>query len=100
MEKIENLPSEIQWKIIKFMRHPCVDMISEAQSQYKAYLTKLEYHLDGWRPCPPTEYLKEYEEMTLLKYLKKEQERRHWCNKPRREPENDDDDESDDDSDY
>ena len=26
MEKIENLPSEIQWKIIKFMRHPVAEI--------------------------------------------------------------------------
>ena len=88
MEKIENLPSEIQWNIIKFMKHPCVDMISEAQSQYKAYLRLMEYHLDG-------KYLRDFAELTFLKYLKNEQKSRQ-----RREPENDDDDESDDDSDY
>ena len=94
-----NLPSEIQWNIIKFMRHPVVEMLEEAEAKYEKHLRQMEYHLDGWRPCPPTENLREYEEMTFIKYLKYEQRKRHRRNKAfkQREDNNDDDSESDDD---
>ncbi len=73
---MENLPSEIQWNIIKFMRHPMVEMLEFAKSEYQKHLRLMEYHLDSWRPCPPTDNLREYEEMTFIKYLKHEQKNR------------------------
>ncbi len=94
---MENLPSEIQWNIIKFMRHPMVEMLEIAKAEYREHLRLMEYHLDGWRPCPPTENLREYEEMTFIKYLKYEQNKRHKRNKLFIEREDNNDDESDDD---
>ena len=76
MENIINLPSEIQWNIIKFMRHPVVEMLAEAEAKYEKHLRQMEYHLDGWRPCPPTENRRAYDEMTFLKYLKYELKKR------------------------
>ena len=92
---MENLPSEIQWNIIKFMRHPMVEMLEFAKAEYREHLRMMEYHLDGWRPCPPTDNLREYEEMTFIKYLKYEQTKRHRRNNLFRKHEDNNDDDSD-----
>ena len=73
---LEKMPVEIQMRIFKMTPHPIIEMLNQAQKEYQAYLRRLEYHLDCWRPCPPTEQLREYEDMTLLKYLKQELEKR------------------------
>ena len=75
---MENLPSEIQWNVIKYMRHPVADIVI-ANKEYQAYLRKLEYALDGWRPCPPSYLLKQYEELTFDKYYNSIQKK--ICNK-------------------
>ena len=98
---METLPSEIQWNIIKFMWHPVVEMLEGARAEYRGHLRLMEYHLDGWRPCPPTENLRKYEEMTFIKYLKYEQTKRHRRNKAFKQREdNNDDDDSESDYDY
>ncbi len=85
MNCLDKLPDELKWNVIKFMQHPTVDMIHEAECDYKAHLRGMEYALDGWRPAPPPALVREYEEITLLKYLKQRQEDRHERNKYFRE---------------
>ena len=75
-----NLPIEIQWNIIKFMRHPTAEMLEGAKAEYKAHITRMEYELDGWRPGPPWYLVDAYHEMTFEKYLRIEMRRRHGRN--------------------
>ena len=78
--------------------HQHAHMLMRATSEYRAHLRQLEHHLDGWRPCPPTDALKEYEEMTFLKYLRQEQKWRFRMNKCMRQ--RDEGSDGSDDSDY
>ena len=35
---MENLPIELQWNIMKFVRHPTADLISQAIENHETYL--------------------------------------------------------------
>jgi hypothetical protein len=85
MNSLDQLPDELKWSVIKFMKHPTVDMIHEAERDYKAHLRGMERQLDSYWETPPFALIEAYEEITLLKYLKQEQEDRHERNKYFRE---------------
>ena len=85
MNSLDQLPDELKWYVIKFMKHPTVDMIHEAERDYKAHLRGMERQLDSYWETPPFALIEAYEEITLLKYLKQEQEDRHERNKYFRE---------------
>ena len=71
MEKIRNLPSEIQWKIIKFMRHPLAEMVLDAQVDHTLELADLDSLIDAHLDTIPTELIEEREQIkTLLGYLR------------------------------
>lgn len=38
---MENLPPEIQWNIMKYMRHPAADLITQAIVDHDKYLHKM-----------------------------------------------------------
>ena len=82
---MESLPSEIEWNIMKYIRHPTANMIIRANSEYQDYLKWFENLLDNLMDQYPNyearfEAIKEYEEMTLITYLSNEQKRRHRVN--------------------
>ena len=41
---MENLPCELKWNIIKFMRHPAADLMSQAIEEHEHFLHILAKH--------------------------------------------------------
>ena len=41
---MENLPIELLWNIMKFMRHPTADLISQAIEEHETYLHIMAKH--------------------------------------------------------
>ena len=41
---MENLPIELQWNIMKFMRHPTADLISQAIEEHEQFLHIMAKH--------------------------------------------------------
>jgi len=58
MEILKNLPEELHWQVMKYMRHPCVDILKEsncfiARESYWNYYHKYDnwddrQHFDEW----------------------------------------------------
>ena len=83
---MENLPIEIQWNIIKFMRHPVAEMFMFAKEEHKDYI---RYYDDAYsyadnEPRGPGSWLADVLEMTLVRYLRNEMRGRHSRNKFKR----------------
>ena len=81
---MENLPVEIQWNIIKFMRHPVAEMFKAAKEEHKDYIIYYDdaySGLDNEEPRGPGSWLADILEMTLIEYLRMEMRTRHSHNK-------------------
>ena len=45
---MENLPSEIQWNIIKFMRHPTAEIVMQSPKYKNEYYRSVRKHGDAY----------------------------------------------------